>query len=216
MPKSTFFNLAKDKIDKIIKVSINEFVEYSYENASINRIVEDAEIAKGSFYQYFEDKKDLYKYIVEEAHEKKKLYFVDVLKNQNGLDYFDLLKDIFLTEIKFARELPKLTYIILDFSRSRHIEFKREILTDTSFFNSVYEELTIKGIDNRALDDDTDIALNVYLLKSLNISIVEYFIYETNLDYEKTINYIDNIIELFRDGVKAKKRIKRNFEDRFY
>lgn len=59
MPKETFLKLPKEKIEKIIKAAKKEFERVPIEQASIKNIVEDAEIARGSFYQYFESKEDL-------------------------------------------------------------------------------------------------------------------------------------------------------------
>ena len=64
MPTSTFFNLPEDKKNKILKAANKEFARVPIEQASIKNIVEDAEIARGSFYQYFEDKEDLFQYIM--------------------------------------------------------------------------------------------------------------------------------------------------------
>ena len=64
MPKQTFFNLPDDKRQRILDVVIDEFADNDYANVSISRIVARAGIAKGSFYQYFEDKEDLSGYLV--------------------------------------------------------------------------------------------------------------------------------------------------------
>ena len=63
MPKQTFFNLPKEKRDRIIAAAKEVFSKNSYEEASINQIVKLARIPRGSFYQYFEDKDDLYGYL---------------------------------------------------------------------------------------------------------------------------------------------------------
>ena len=47
------------KKNKIIKAAKKEFERVPFEQTSIKNIVEDAEIARGSFYQYFESKEDL-------------------------------------------------------------------------------------------------------------------------------------------------------------
>ncbi len=60
MPSQTFFNLPKEKRDTLIKIALNEFSANEYNSASVSRIVKETGIAKGSFYQYFQDKKDLY------------------------------------------------------------------------------------------------------------------------------------------------------------
>ena len=64
MTKDTFLNLSEDKKNKIINAAKKEFARVPIEEASIKNIVEEAEIARGSFYQYFESKEDLLKYIL--------------------------------------------------------------------------------------------------------------------------------------------------------
>lgn len=59
MPKETFFKLAEEKKEKIINAAKKEFKRVPLEQASIKNIVEDAGIARGSFYQYFDSKEDL-------------------------------------------------------------------------------------------------------------------------------------------------------------
>lgn len=64
MPTNTFFNLPEEKKNKILKAANKEFARVPLEQVSIKNIVEDAEIARGSFYQYFEDKEDLFDYMM--------------------------------------------------------------------------------------------------------------------------------------------------------
>ena len=66
MPKITFFNLNIEKKEKIKRAIINEFSKNTISKASISNIVEEAQIPRGSFYQYFEDKEDALKYIIDE------------------------------------------------------------------------------------------------------------------------------------------------------
>ena len=65
MPKETFFNLPEDKRTLICQVAIDEFAAHSFDRVSINRIVARSGIAKGSFYQYFENKHDLFLYLLQ-------------------------------------------------------------------------------------------------------------------------------------------------------
>ncbi|MBD8922430.1 TetR/AcrR family transcriptional regulator [bacterium] len=64
MPKETFLKLPNEKKEKIIKAAQKEFERVPIEEASIKNIVEDAEIARGSFYQYFESKEDLLRFYI--------------------------------------------------------------------------------------------------------------------------------------------------------
>ena len=71
MPQATFFNLPNDKKNLIISAAIDQFSSANYDKASINQICKKSNIAKGSFYQYFTDKMDLYAYIMTLAIEEK-------------------------------------------------------------------------------------------------------------------------------------------------
>ena len=89
MPKETFVKLPEEKKDKIIKAAKKEFARVPFEQTSIKNIVEDADIARGSFYQYFESKEDLLIYILRENSEKLNTKLKDKVKETNG-DIFKL------------------------------------------------------------------------------------------------------------------------------
>lgn len=85
MPKKTFFNLPQDKQKRIIDVAYDMFIEEEYEKVSIKALTKRAGIAIGSFYKYFEDKDELYLYLVSsitrkiytrEKENNKKLMFI--------------------------------------------------------------------------------------------------------------------------------------------
>ena len=98
MPKQTFQNLPEDKKRKILEAAKNEFSRVSVTEASINNIVTEANIARGSFYQYFESKEDLLLFMVNEASEEVKK-MVDKKIKEKG--------DIFETFIFFYDKIIK-------------------------------------------------------------------------------------------------------------
>jgi len=71
MPKDTFFNLPEEKRQMLVQLSMQEFAAKPYEQASVTSIVHRAGIAKGSIYQYFENKRDLYFYLLDLAVQSK-------------------------------------------------------------------------------------------------------------------------------------------------
>lgn len=64
MPTKTFFNLPKQKQEVIIEAAKKEFSRVTFDKASINQIIKDAAISRGSFYMYFSDKMDLLDYLM--------------------------------------------------------------------------------------------------------------------------------------------------------
>ncbi|WP_297198001.1 TetR/AcrR family transcriptional regulator [uncultured Flavonifractor sp.] len=65
MPSTTFFHLPEEKRQRLLGAARAEFVRVPYEEASINRIIREAGIPRGSFYMYFTDKEDLFRYLME-------------------------------------------------------------------------------------------------------------------------------------------------------
>lgn len=65
MPSTTFFNLPAAKRERLLAASRTEFARVPYEEASVNRIIQAAGIPRGSFYMYFTDKEDLFRYLME-------------------------------------------------------------------------------------------------------------------------------------------------------
>lgn len=63
MPSERYFKLSDDKQQRIIEASMDEFIKSGMHDASINKIIKDADISRGSFYTYFVDKTDLFEYI---------------------------------------------------------------------------------------------------------------------------------------------------------
>ncbi len=88
MPYERFFKLKEDKQKRITSVAFAEFMEKGYEQASINRIIKEAGISRGSFYTYFADKEDLFSYVTAED--------LRLIKNFLEESYLAAGKDMFV------------------------------------------------------------------------------------------------------------------------
>ena len=60
MPFTRFDKLSQERRERVLDVAAQEFADYGFEDASINRILENAKMSKGAAYYYFEDKADLF------------------------------------------------------------------------------------------------------------------------------------------------------------
>lgn len=110
MPKPTFFNLPEKKRERIVRVAIDEFADNDYQNVSISRLVEKAEIAKGSFYQYFEDKADLYRHLLDlMVQEKMRLLSTEPPDWEMGI--FNYLRWVAEESVRFELAYPRLSQV---------------------------------------------------------------------------------------------------------
>ena len=64
MPTSTFFNLPPEKQAKLLRAAVGEFSQKPYGEVPLSKIIAGAGIPRGSFYQYFSDKTDLFVYVL--------------------------------------------------------------------------------------------------------------------------------------------------------
>lgn len=84
MPTATFYKLSEDKQKTILSAIKKEFSTAELSEISVNRIVEESKIAKGSFYQYFKDKDEAIIYILKEFIHSKKQEIKNIVKLNKG------------------------------------------------------------------------------------------------------------------------------------
>lgn len=102
MPTTTFFNLPLAKREKLLNAAIAEFARKPYGEVSINRVIQAAEIPRGSFYQYFADKTDLFRCVLRGYGTLLETAVLKGLDNCAGkpLDLPLVLYDLILSYIK--------------------------------------------------------------------------------------------------------------------
>lgn len=88
MPFPRFHKLAQEKRERLLDIAAQEFATHGFEDASVNRILEHAQMSKGAAYYYFEDKVDLFFTVVQYCNERLKLI-------DTSLDIVALTEDTF-------------------------------------------------------------------------------------------------------------------------
>ncbi|MCD8370054.1 MAG: TetR/AcrR family transcriptional regulator, partial [Clostridiales bacterium] len=103
MPTERFYRLRERKRNTIRKAAMKEFARVPFEKVSINQIIQNAGISRGSFYTYFEGKQDLADYLVWEVGQKLGNQCQKILE-KNGGDYFDLMDGMFDFNVEMLNE----------------------------------------------------------------------------------------------------------------
>lgn len=133
MPKPTFLNLPDEKRNRIVELALDEFSTHPYRQASLSRIVARAGIAKGSMYQYFENKLDLYQWLVTEELERRRSEWLQ--SNGIGSDgdpeldtgLFATLERMVATGVGFTLAHPRLARLAASASEPTADEELREL-----------------------------------------------------------------------------------------
>ena len=216
MPKPTFFNLSEDKRQRVADAAIDEFASNSFQNAGVNRIVEAAGIAKGSFYQYFTDKEDLFRYIMEVIGERKMEYLQDLLQNLHHLSFFEIMTALFAGGIQFSMDNPKLAAIGNRFIKDYDPVFKERILGEMAPKSNMFlEQLVQEGMRKGELNPDLDVQFTAFLLTHISIATAEYYQSEVGDEsYATFMPYVEEVLKMLRFGIQKSER-EQNEQSRF-
>lgn len=209
MPKETFFNLGEEKRNFIESCALDEFVTYGFDKGSINRIIERCGIAKGSFYQYFANKKDLFIYLVNQGAIKKLNYMSPILLNPEEHDFFTLLREMYLSGLRFAHNNPKHVAIGNQVLKNKdHPIYEEALGSGTKKAYTVFEDLLKKAVEKGELRPDVDIGFISYMISNMNVSTIEYYyekvcLGETNIEQwdENIMGTVDLLIDFVKKGI---------------
>ena len=167
MPKQTFFNLLPEKRRLIEQVALNEFAEHGFDNAVTNRIVSESGIAKGSFYQYFDDIKDLYFHLIDTVISQKLASMEPILEHYQEHCFTHNFNELFRLGMKFADSDPKLYRLGEDFA-SKKPELVKEFLEKYSpVAQNIYLDLLENAQSRGELRDDLDLTLVATFINAL-------------------------------------------------
>jgi TetR/AcrR family transcriptional regulator len=174
MPKQTFYNLPPEKQARFLEIAIAEFAANDYRNASISRIVAQAGIAKGSFYQYFENKAALYRYLLDLGGQEKAALF-QATPAEPGHSLFAYLRQLFQAGLDFELSQPGLSQIGYRAVKADGLpdDFLAEARSGgRAFFASLVAEGQRQGSVNPALDPD----LVAFIFNTIFIELGRYLL----------------------------------------
>ncbi len=187
MPTETFFNLPEEKRARILTLAIDEFAENDYASASISRLVASAGIAKGSFYQYFADKQDLYLYLLQMAMDEKKAFFAGVTMPDADTSIFELMRWLFRYGLDFEFSNPKLSQI-----GYRAVYGDAPLPAETAellqgSMTSFYQPLVVRGMAQGDIDPALDADLVAFMLNAITTQLGDYLLQRLKVSPESLV-----------------------------
>lgn len=136
MPTKRFYNINPERKKKILDTARLEFIRNGYDGASLNTIVREAEISKGSLYYYFEDKTDIYLTVLRNEMERMFKKIGGIVTGEFTDDFWVDIERYFKNAMKFISENPDFLRLAQGLSR----------LSATAYNNESFKELYDIGL----------------------------------------------------------------------
>lgn len=155
MPTETFFRLRDEKQESIMRAAMHEFVESGFERAKVSDIAKRAGVAKGSIYQYFSDKEELYIYCAEWGLS----VFMEKLDKRmelGNLDVFEYFMDSVSKSVVLQEE-RELTLFMQSIAKEPKLigkSLQRMYSTSGSYITTLLQNSKAKGTVRIDLDDE--------------------------------------------------------------
>jgi AcrR family transcriptional regulator len=178
VPKQTFFNLPEEKRRTIINAAIEEFACSGLENASTNRIVENSGISKGSFYQYFEDKQDLFMHLLSVLEQEKLQYFKDRHPPSRNMDTFEYYRWMIKAGMEFNSAYPRMVQAVSRVLLGEGMYYGRTFEAQRKKTNDAFRRMIQQAVERGEVDPSVDVELAVMVMETWSNAISTYILNE--------------------------------------
>jgi len=237
MPKATFRQLRDEKRERILRTATRLFAERGFNRTDMEEIAGRSGVAKGSLYNYFQSKDDLFLHVCRDAIERSRNTTWGEV--QEDWDIFKVVDHIFRSHVRFEFNFPEYHRLHLNFSSPRMERFGDKLALESEQHTSRrLKHLLQEGIRQGIVRGDLDVSMTAFMINSLYIlfmaSLVsryyqirmnEYLDIEEELTPASMEKYLNRMILFIRglldpgrgrneSGKKGKKAIIRKKQER--
>ncbi len=210
MPKAAFQNLPDEKRERILRTATQLFAERGFNRSEMDEIARRSGVAKGSLYNYFRSKDDLFLHICRDAIERSR----EATWGEVGDDWdiYKVVDHIFRAHVRFEFSFPEYHRLHLNFSSARMERFADKLgLESEQHTSRRLKHLLKDGIRKGIVRGDLDVSMTAFMINSLyilfmaslvsryyQIRMKEYLDIEEELTPETMEKYLNRIIHFIR------------------
>ena len=191
---------------ELLKAALDEFTRKNYKNASLNTIIKNAGISKGTFYYHFQDKQALYLFLLESANKAKWKFLNNTIQYKGtdfkGKDIFEDFKIQAQIAMEFAVLFPKYHQISIMFANEKGNQIYEDaksilsINTEAMMDNMVKNAIQ-KGDFNEKFSKDFIVRIMTFLFMSFD----EIFSKEEDFIMENMTKNLNNFVDFMKYGL---------------
>lgn len=215
MARDTFNKIAPEKRERVLREAAWLFAKGGYAHTDMAQLASKAQVSKGSLYDYFENKEDLYLQVCRYALERSRAaVYGDI---DPDWDIHDQVAHIFRRGLEFAEAHPEYVAMYVNVSSAGMEQFADKVSLEVEQFTSAHlKELIRAGIEKGVVEPRIDVNLAAFLINSLyvmfmislvsrhfRIRIKEYLAIDGDVDAAAIEQHLERTIELIQNILKT-------------
>lgn len=159
MPTSTWERLPDERRAAVVQAAVEEFTAKGYASGSLNVIARNAGVAKGSLFQYFVDKADLYTHLADLACENIRAAMVHELVTIDwGAGYWRGMREmLYRWEAYFHEHPDELAVTTTIMLQSQQVERTAMYNIVSGYYVGVIGPVLQAGVEMGAIDPAADL-----------------------------------------------------------
>jgi TetR/AcrR family transcriptional regulator len=168
MPKPTFDKIAPEKRERFISEAARLFAERGFSQTDMAELASRAGVAKGSVYDYFDSKEDLYLHVCRDGLERSRRAVYSGI--DPSWDIYRQLRRIFGQGVRFADSHPEYVAMYLNISSAGMETFAEDLALEVEKFTADYLKGLIRaGVKQGLVRKNVDVKLSAFIINSLYI-----------------------------------------------
>ncbi|ADL13357.1 TetR/AcrR family transcriptional regulator [Acetohalobium arabaticum] len=190
-----------NKEERILEAAAEVFADQGFFKATVIEIAEQADIAKGTIYLYFDSKQDLFKSLI--VSRVNRLYQGALKDKENKSSFEAKIKSIITRELNYFAEEADLSKSIISGFSGMDEEFKKAFCKIRKKYRGVIKEIIQSEIEFEAVEDvasDDAVRALQGIIHSFGF---DYYLTSTDED-SKVEELTDIIYNLFINGISEK------------
>jgi len=188
------------KSEMILEAALNAFSKKGYHDTRMENIAKDAGVGKGTLYEYFSNKEELFKESLEYAIN---IYLEKInMAVQEGKSVEEKIIGILKVECGTKKKYDNFAFTFMRESANIEMDFKKSIYRIREIKIQLYSKIISNAVDEGIYRDDLDVDLAAsILLGALNQVQFKNFYHGLN---DFSIDDTKNTLKILNNGFKKK------------
>lgn len=190
-----FFDLNREKQDRMINAALRIFAENGYRHASTDTIVKEAGISKGLLFHYFTSKMGLFSFLFDYSI-RYMLFEYDRLISARETDYFKIRKEMERAKLNVLRSYPYMNEFIEKSLQENQLDVIETIEISKNNYLETLEKYNNQGKRSNLRGDISSAQLDNmirYTVDGLTKDQIQSNSFQPDMLFEQICGYLDTL-----------------------